>query len=72
MKQVVSIALAASALIVALPASAQVQKPRDAVKDRQSAFAVVGGHFSRLGAMGNCRVAFDAKVAQDNAAWSRP
>lgn len=68
MKQVVSIALAVSALIVALPASAQFQKPEDAVKYRQSALSLMGAHFSRLGAMANGRVPFDAKVAQDNAA----
>jgi cytochrome c556 len=68
MKQVVSIALAVSALIAALPASAQFQKPEDAVKYRQSALSLMGTHFSRLGAMANGRVPFDAKVAQDNAA----
>jgi cytochrome c556 len=68
MKQVVSIALGVSALIAALPASAQFQKPEDAVKYRQSALSLMGTHFSRLGAMANGRVPFDAKVAQDNAA----
>lgn len=51
----------------ALPASAQFAKPEDAVKYRQSAFAVMGAHFTRIGAMANGRVPFDAKVAAENA-----
>lgn len=68
MKQACSLALAVAALACALPASAQFQKPEDAVKYRQSALALMGNHFSRLGAMANGRVPFDAKAAQDNAA----
>ncbi|TSE19389.1 Cytochrome c' [Tepidimonas alkaliphilus] len=44
------------------------QKPEDAVKYRQAAFTVMGAHFSRIGAMVQGRVPFDAKVAQDSAA----
>lgn len=68
MKLAVTLALAATTLAVSLPAAAQFQKPEDAVKYRQSALSVMGTHFSRLGAMANGRVPFDAKVAQDNAA----
>lgn len=68
MKLAVTIALAAATLAVSLPAAAQFQKPEDAVKYRQSALSLMGTHFSRLGAMANGRVPFDAKVAQDNAA----
>lgn len=68
MKLAVSLALAAAALATALPAAAQFQKPEDAVKYRQSALSLMGTHFSRLGAMANGRVPFDAKTAQDNAA----
>jgi cytochrome c556 len=68
MKLAVTLALVATTLTVSLPASAQFQKPEDAVKYRQSALSLMGTHFSRLGAMANGRVPFDAKVAQDNAA----
>ena len=49
-------------------AQAQFQRAEDAVKYRQSALSVMGTHFSRLGAMANGRVPFDAAVAQENAA----
>ena len=38
-------------LASALPASAQFQKPEDAIKYRQSAMFVMGNHMGRLGAM---------------------
>lgn len=63
-----SAALFALALAVALPAQAQFRKPEDAVKYRQSVMFTMGNHFySRLGAMANGRVPFDAKAAADNA-----
>lgn len=68
MKIALSLTLAAASLALCLPAAAQFQKPEDAVKYRQSALSVMGTHFSRLGAMANGRVPFDAKIAQDNAA----
>lgn len=68
MKKALSIALAAAALASAAPAMAQFQKPEDAVKYRKGAFTVMAAHFSRIGAMANGRVPFDAKVAADNAA----
>jgi cytochrome c556 len=61
------LAFAATLAAVAAPASAQFAKPEDAVKYRQSALSVMGTHFSRVGAMANGRVPFDAKVAADNA-----
>ena len=67
MKAFVSIALAASLAAIAAPASAQFAKPEDAIKYRQSALAVMGAHFGRIGAMTSGRVPFDAKVAADNA-----
>ena len=57
-----------AALLSSTAAMAQFQKPEDAVKYRQSALFVMGQHFSRIGAMANGRVPFDAKAAQDNAA----
>ena len=65
MKIFVSLALAAAVGVVAMPASAQFAKPEDAVKYRQSAPAVMGAHFSRIGAMANGRVPFDGQAAQE-------
>jgi cytochrome c556 len=62
-----SLALAAVAATVATPAAAQFAKSEDAIKYRQGALFVMGQHFSRVGAMANGRVPFDAKVAQENA-----
>ena len=68
MKIFASLALAAVAVTVSVPAMAQFQKPEDAVKYRKAAFTVMGAHFSRVGAMVNGRVPFDAAVAAENAA----
>ncbi|MFZ2293641.1 MAG: cytochrome c [Polaromonas sp.] len=68
MKAFASIAAAATLIAMAAPASAQFAKPEDAIKYRQSALSVMGTHFSRLGAMANGKVPFDAKAAADNAA----
>ena len=67
LKMISQLAAAGSLVALALPASAQFAKPEDAVKYRQSAYAVMGAHFSRIGAMVNGRVPFDAKVAAENA-----
>ncbi len=67
MKTLASLILAAATAVAALPASAQFAKPEDAVKYRQSAMTLMGAHLSRLGAMANGRVPFDAKVALENA-----
>lgn len=64
----IRILAAAAAVLLSTAAHAQFQKPEDAVKYRQSAFTVLGAHFSRIGAMAQGRVPFDAKVAQENAA----
>ena len=68
MKIVASLALVAVAVTVSVPAMAQFQKPEDAVKYRKAAYTVMGAHFSRVGAMVNGRVPFDAAVAAENAA----
>ncbi|MCS6810279.1 MAG: cytochrome c [Tepidimonas sp.] len=60
--------LAAAVLASGAHAQSAFQKPEDAVKYRQAAFTVLGAHFSRIGAMAQGRVPFDAKAAQDNAA----
>ena len=67
MKAFACIAVAATLVAVAAPASAQFAKPEDAIKYRQSALSVMGTHFGRLGAMANGRVPFDAKAAAENA-----
>jgi cytochrome c556 len=67
MKKFACLALAAGCLAVGT-ASAQFQKPEDAIKYRQSAFTVMAAHLGRIGAMAQGRAPFDAKVAADNAA----
>ena len=67
MRIAVSIAIAATAAVLAAPASAQFAKPEDAAKYRQSALFVMAQHFGRIGAMVNGRVPYDAKAAVDNA-----
>jgi cytochrome c556 len=62
-----SLAIAALALVVALPASAQFQRPEQAIKYRQSVMAIQGAHMGRIGAMTAGRVPFDAAAAQANA-----
>jgi len=58
--------LAALALVVALPASAQFRNAEAAIKYRQSAMAIQGNHLARVFAMVNGQVPFDAKVAAEN------
>lgn len=67
MKAFACIAVAATLVAIAAPASAQFAKPEDAIKYRQSALSVMGTHFGRVGAMANGRVPFDAKAATENA-----
>jgi cytochrome c556 len=61
-------AVIALAALISLPAAAQFRKPEDAVKYRQSVMYTMGTHFySRIGAMANGRIPFDAKAATENA-----
>lgn len=62
-----SFSLGVAVVAFSSPASAQFQKPEDAVKYRQSALSVMGTHFGRIGAMVNGKAPFDAKAAQDSA-----
>lgn len=64
-----SLALAAVALSLSLPAAAQSAfgKPEDAVKYRQSAMSLLNTHMGRLGQMAAGRVPYDAKQAVENA-----
>ena len=68
MKLVASLALAAVAVTLTLPAHAQFAKPEDAIKYRKSALTVMAAHFGRVGAMANGRVPFDAAAIASNAA----
>ena len=66
-KHLVAAVAASTALLSALPAAAQFQKPEDAVKYRKSAFTVMATHFGRVGAMAQGRIPFDAAAATANA-----
>ncbi len=60
-------ALATATVMVSLPAAAQFAKPEDAVKYRKAAFSVMGTHFSRIGAVVQGRVPYDAAAVAANA-----
>ena len=62
-KMIRAAALLAAAAALSLPAAAQFAKAEDAINYRQSAFAVLGHHFGRLGAMANGKMPYDAAVA---------
>lgn len=68
MKTIASLAFACAAMLAAIPASAQFNKPDDAIKYRQSALFVMQQNFSRVAAMATGKAPFDAKVAADSAA----
>ena len=63
-----AIAVLVCSSVLALPALAQFRKPEDAVKYRQSVMYTMATHlYSRIGAMVNARVPFDAKAAAEHA-----
>lgn len=68
MKILASLTLAAAAMTLALPASAQFAKPDDAIKYRKAAMTLMASHFGRVAAMASGRAPFDARVAADSAA----
>ena len=68
MKRLCLVLCTATGLLAALPASAQFQKPEDAIKYRKAAFTVMANHFGRIGAMANGKAPFDAKASAENAA----
>lgn len=61
-----ALAIAALALLTSLPAAAQFRNADAAIKYRQSAMTIQSNHLSRIMAMANGQVPFDAKVAQEN------
>lgn len=70
MKKTILSLIAVSVTAASFSVGAQTSlfaKPEDAIKYRKSAFTVMGAHFSRLGAMAQGKVPFDAKAASDNA-----
>ena len=67
MKKIVLSFFAFTTAAMSFSAAAQFAKPEDAVKYRKAAFTVTASHFGRLGAMAQGKVAFDAKVAAENA-----
>lgn len=71
MKRSCLAAAAAVVCLTALPASAQFQKPEDAIKYRQAAMTLMSAHFGRVAAMAQGKLPFDAKAAAENAAIAR-
>lgn len=67
MKKILLSLLVIGATFVGTTAHAQFAKPEDAIKYRKAALTVLGAHTSRLGAMVQGRVPFDAKSAAENA-----
>lgn len=67
MQKIAPLVLALAAVAVSAPAMAQFQRPDDAIKYRKASFTVMATHFSRVGAMANGRMPFDAKVAAESA-----
>lgn len=67
MKTLMWAAATAAGLVTALPAAAQFARAEDAIKYRKASFTVMASHFSRIGAMAQGKVPFDAKAAAENA-----
>ena len=67
MKTLLVALVATLGALASLPASAQFQKPEDAIKYRKAAFTVMGAHFGRIGAMASGKAPFDAAAAAANA-----
>ncbi len=68
MKKITACLLAATALSMAVPVSAQFSKPENAIKYRQSVMFVMAQNFGRVAGMAGGRIPFDAKVAAESAA----
>ena len=62
-----AILVLASLLAFSSLASAQFNKPEDATRYRKAGFTIMAAHFSRIGAMVNGKVPFDAAAAASNA-----
>lgn len=67
-KTMISLGLAATVMAsIPLTASAQFAKKEDAIKYRQSAFALMGNHMARIGAVAKGEVPFNAAEVQKSA-----
>ncbi len=66
MRKTTLVLAAVCAAAVPLLATAQFSRPDDAVRYRQGALNVMGAHFSRLGAMAQGKLPWDAKAVSDN------
>lgn len=67
MKKTILALTAIAATAASFSAFAQFAKPEDALKYRKSAFSVMATHNQRLAQMAQGKVAFDTKVATENA-----
>ncbi len=61
------LALAAALTTLCVPATAQFQRPDDAVQYRQAVFTVMNNHLGRIGAMTTGRTPFNAEAATGSA-----
>lgn len=67
-KMSIAVVASAAALMGSVAMAApQFAKAEDAVKYRQSAFSLIGTHFSALGAMASGKAPYDAKAAAEHA-----
>jgi cytochrome c556 len=64
----IKVLIPALALTLATPAMAQFAKPEDAIKYRQSAFALMGAHMGRLAAVVKGEVPYNKEDVARNAA----
>lgn len=62
---IVAAAVAVAGVTTAVPAAAQFAKAEDAIKYRQSAFTLMGAHFSRIGAVVKGEAPYGPSVATD-------
>ena len=62
-----SVILFTALMAVSGLASAQFNKPEDAVRYRKAGFTLMAAHFGRIGAMVNGKAPFDAAAAASNA-----
>jgi hypothetical protein len=64
-----AIVVAAASIALTASAFAQVAKPEDAIKYRQSAQFVLAQHFGRIGAVVDGKAPFDGMAAVANRDW---
>jgi cytochrome c556 len=67
LKFIVAVAVATAAAAASISAQAQFSRAEDAVKYRQGTLFALQHHFTRIGAMVNGRVPYDARTAVEHA-----